>query len=789
MGGLFFNFKFQMTNSKKELIRNHLRWTDITTHYNIKWDGDDKKNISCPFHEDKKPSCSLDNEKKVFNCFSCEQSGDYYAFIAEKEGLDCKSEFQEVLEIAEKIAGTNYLEPKEKASPGKRGSSNQKTVLSPEKVQKYSKQLQSSAQVKKWFFDKGISSETLEKANIGYGACAQYGGKSVIHFPYQDRKGNFITNRVRCLKKGSVVMSLEGSKNELFLLSNLNKTDRVFITEGETDTLTVFQHTNEVVGVTSATGFKEGFLREFKHLKEVILCGDNDDSGKDFNKSTIALFQKKYPHIKTYYLDWKGAPEKFDVNDFYLSLSEKEKCNLVEHLESKKVEVKREIITPLQFFSSNFACTTIWEDRVSQKGALSKNPFLITSNREKLPLKPEKLLDHFLVLERMPVHKRDWSIDGVERFLSGMELPTFRDLFEVISAELEIYIFFEDRRFYKLIPLWIMGTYFHRGMMSYPYLSFQGNKACGKTKLLYFIAILSFQGLLNTGSTAASITRLVSSNHTTCCVDEAENLRNTKDENVTAVLAIYNSGYKAGVTITKCGVNNVVEEFDPYSPKAFGGINQLSDTLTSRCIQLIMPPVKNRSKFNEELSATNNKLKTIKDELYSLMLGRSQELFSVYESIVSPSDKIIGRDWEIWKPIFSLAEIVGEDVMNDIKELAVELTQKRNASDFSSEDDIEFLKIVLEVLRDEKGGEHHCSIQYLAEKLRDSNSERFQEEFERCNSSRWIGDWLKRLHLLEGRNIQKKIGGINERCYKLNESKIIHRLESLGYSDTDSQER
>jgi len=232
---------------------------------------------------------------------------------------------------------------------------------------------------------------------------------------------------------------------------------------------------------------------------------------------------------------------------------------------------------------------------------LHANPYLITSERKKLSLDAKELLGHDIVFKTKPEPITEWSPESYQKFLKGNDIPSFEKVFLSIKKELEKYILFEDSRFYHLISLWIIGTYFHRGMASYPYLSLQGNKACGKTKLLTFISVLSFQGLLNVGSTAASITRLVHSNHSTCCVDEAENLKNTRDENVMGILAIYNSGYKAGAKAMKCGKHHVIEMFESYSPKVFGGINRLNDTLASRCIEIIMPPVANRKEFNEEI--------------------------------------------------------------------------------------------------------------------------------------------------------------------------------------------
>ncbi len=159
------------------------------------------------------------------------------------------------------------------------------------------------------------------------------------------------------------------------------------------------------------------------------------------------------------------------------------------------------------------------------------------------------------------------------------------------------------------------------------------------------------------------------------------------------------------------------------------------------------------------------------------MIGQFRELLSVYEKIETPSEKLSGRDWELWKPILSIAELLNKNTVQMMKELAISLTQKRNSSDFSTEDDIEFLEIVLKQMQKNKEG--YCPIQELKNALINADSETFNEIIEENKNTRWIGDWLKRLNLLEKKGVQRKILGINTRCYKLDDEKIQKRLNAL----------
>ena len=70
---------------------------------------------------------------------------------------------------------------------------------------------------------------------------------------------------------------------------------------------------------------------------------------------------------------------------------------------------------------------------------------------------------------------------------------------------------------YKTIALWIIGTYFHEGFNTYPYLFFNAMRGSGKTRALKLISSLSNKG---DGSVQNNLTEAVlfriPRNTTTC---------------------------------------------------------------------------------------------------------------------------------------------------------------------------------------------------------------------------------------------------------------------------------
>lgn len=63
-------------------------WDEILRDANITQlsDKGDQYEITCPFHEDKRPSCRLNKETGQYHCFSCGRKGTYTKFLWELNG-------------------------------------------------------------------------------------------------------------------------------------------------------------------------------------------------------------------------------------------------------------------------------------------------------------------------------------------------------------------------------------------------------------------------------------------------------------------------------------------------------------------------------------------------------------------------------------------------------------------------------------------------------------------------------------------------------------------------------
>ena len=82
----------------KDIILSKTSSLQIILHF-LKLNDVPKANISSPFTEDKNPSFKINSNTETFHCFSTGKHGDGFTLVAELNGLNCKNNFNKILEI------------------------------------------------------------------------------------------------------------------------------------------------------------------------------------------------------------------------------------------------------------------------------------------------------------------------------------------------------------------------------------------------------------------------------------------------------------------------------------------------------------------------------------------------------------------------------------------------------------------------------------------------------------------------------------------------------------------
>ncbi len=89
------------TEKELETIRERTSIVDlVSAHTRLKRAGRRFKGL-CPFHADKDPSFTVDEERKLWHCFGCGEGGDVFTFVMKAENTD----FGEAVEILAKRTG------------------------------------------------------------------------------------------------------------------------------------------------------------------------------------------------------------------------------------------------------------------------------------------------------------------------------------------------------------------------------------------------------------------------------------------------------------------------------------------------------------------------------------------------------------------------------------------------------------------------------------------------------------------------------------------------------------
>ena len=222
-------------------------------------------NISCPFHIDQLPSCSINVTMGKWICFAGCGQGSLVTFLAKYTGKDTTKIEQDIansaIEIDFDFFEDEFPPPDQMdvvAYPGDKGV------------------------VPKWIFDRGFSADTLKSWGCGMNKYND------LIIPIHDASSNLVGWMERRIDATPKYLYSKGLKKShlLFGEHKLKSTQTVCITEGALDTMWLSQN-----GYTSMALLGASFSREQQSRltalkpEEIVLCLDNDEAGqKAINK-------------------------------------------------------------------------------------------------------------------------------------------------------------------------------------------------------------------------------------------------------------------------------------------------------------------------------------------------------------------------------------------------------------------------------------------------------------------------------------------------------------------------
>lgn len=312
----------------------------------------------CPFHSEKTPSFSVSPDKQIYHCFGCGKGGGVLSFLMEMENLT----YPEAIRL---LADRMGMEVPEESEGDRDWRRRRERILSLNKLAArfYYEQLSTpqGAAVAEYINKRRISKkfanrfglgaapdawDTLIRAmadqgydkrellDAGLAVAGKNGGvydkfRNRLMLPVIDLRGDVIgfTSRVMdgsapkylntpetsIFKKRSILYGINYAKN--------SKRDNIVLVEGNIDVITLHQAGFDNAVATMGTALTEEHARLLsRYTKELVLCYDNDDAGKDATQRAIGILKNADFSVKVLQLPRRRTDEgelvKQDADDF-----------------------------------------------------------------------------------------------------------------------------------------------------------------------------------------------------------------------------------------------------------------------------------------------------------------------------------------------------------------------------------------------------------------------------------------------------------------------------------------
>lgn len=342
-------------------------FTDVTN-----WEQEEVK-VLCPFHDDNNPSASINTEKDLFHCFTCDVGYDEVGFASRINDIS-------LLEATKLLDKYNYIDDFH-ITKGK---------------------LWADEQFLNKVRELGLSDQTIDDMNLGLFKDETF-GKKFLAIPVYYNKMLVDVRKYNLLKYKNTA-KLYGTDSKVgFIIpydSFKDSNEACYILEGEKDMLMARELGINAYTLTGGAGASpnEFTINAFKN-KDIILCYDNDEAGKG---GMLSLFEKIHKFVKSVkYVDigeivkenkedFYDAVHKYkmDVLDFY-ALEQKE-FNINDLKTEKIISIKnaldenninkklKSIVTVTSEFADSYSIPTIvefikMEDNNSKKDTMFKD--------------------------------------------------------------------------------------------------------------------------------------------------------------------------------------------------------------------------------------------------------------------------------------------------------------------------------------------------------------------------------------------------------------------------------
>jgi len=302
-------------------------WRDFYARYfpeldrmDIKEDGFTVQSLKCLYHDDRKPSATVNVKSGFYVCHVC-GSFSPYRFLVEIAGIAPEdasyfiNDYLRELYVKDERTGSYlrafpHYDPSHTYIP---------TPGQEEEFEEFIKEAKARLRpelpiVQEYITARGIEYEMLERFEWGYVPHDEEAGQvECLVVPFRVRgKIRAIRGRAYDGRKGAV----KNSRFSLWNLDSLEGKSQAVIVEGESDALRTIQALEACgvyIPVVSVPGnnFRKEWKREFEGIRTVYLIPQDDDASANFVRSALAVLGEE--RCKVVELPWKRGDVGKDI--------------------------------------------------------------------------------------------------------------------------------------------------------------------------------------------------------------------------------------------------------------------------------------------------------------------------------------------------------------------------------------------------------------------------------------------------------------------------------------------
>jgi len=343
---------------------------------------------TCCFHNEKKASLTFYADTNTFNCFACQAHGDAINFYAKRHNLTNPEAIKELagqLGLQTSFKGLKQADRGDlTAIGGQRGIASLKEALKGKRqfkriekqpddiyraLQEFCGELDQESQTYLTSESRGLTAETIKKFGIfsikDYKKTKEFLLSKFSLERLQDlvliakRQNRFLFTKhpiiIPIIEDSKIVairgrfyfkrfsdpdifvktfaygkyQSTAGVAGRLFngdILKTLKKGERVYLAEGEFDTMILDQHGHNAVGVLGVSNYSEDTIKRLNDF-DLQICFDNDEQGKKEAEKISRIFNRQTGRLAYFETAIRDAGVK-DITELFIKRAKQKNENI-----------------------------------------------------------------------------------------------------------------------------------------------------------------------------------------------------------------------------------------------------------------------------------------------------------------------------------------------------------------------------------------------------------------------------------------------------------------------------